>query len=452
MKVFATLATLLGASTATTQHFHQNQLHGSNNMRMDQHSMNSLMKPSMGIDGQMSRGMSDMGHQMSDMRNMYRNNQDMTSDMMHRNMMGQQMDSNMMGHEMGRNMMGQEMGHNMMGQEVRSNMYSNNQGMSSNMMHRNMMGKEMGQNMMGQEMGQNMRLNMHQQDQAFGPNQFFVKDDSGNYVYSYNNQMSEKSEKNNGRVTKGQYAYIMSNGVKRRVEYIADDNGFHIIRDNADPARIKRSSEPDFVQTRMTSVMDSSSLRDDANDRYRMSNAVMGRDMTSQMDGNRMGMDQQRYSNAMMGRNMMGRDSMDLRMMGQDSMGHRTMGQDNMGSRMMGRNIYNIMSNRGMASGMSDLMGQQMNVNAMGRDMTLDVMDRNMMVQDRSSQIMGRNMEGHRDMTPNMMYSNVMGQDMRDVTDRRNQMTSNTFNTNNGQRMMQQMERVPETYTSTRFF
>merc|ERR1711970_638748 len=118
MKVFATLATLLGASTAT-QHF-QNQLHGSNNMRMDQHSMNSLMKPSMGMsmERQMSQqGMSDrrmdMNHQIFNMRDMYRDNQDMPS-----------------------NMMGQEMGHNMMGQEMRSNMRDD-----------------------------------HRQNQAFGPNQ-----------------------------------------------------------------------------------------------------------------------------------------------------------------------------------------------------------------------------------------------------------------------------------------
>merc|ERR1719381_184668 len=219
------------------------------------------------------------------------------------------------------------------------------QQMNSNMMHRNMMGQQMDSNMLGQEMRSNMR-DMHQQNQAFNPNQYFVKDDSGNYVYSYNNQMSEKSEKNNGRITKGQYAYIMSNGVKRRVEYIADDNGFHIIRDNADPARIKRSSEPDFVQTRMTSVMDSSSLRDDANNMYRMSNTMMGRDMPSQMDRNMMGMDKQRYSNMMMGRNMMGLDSMDRQMMGHDSMGRRMMAQDNMGRSMMGHNIYNTMSNR----------------------------------------------------------------------------------------------------------
>merc|ERR1712121_96635 len=100
-------------------------------------------------------------------------------------------------------------------------------------------------NMMGQEMSSNMK-DVHRQNQAIGftaPNQYFVKDDFGNYVYSYNDQQSEKSEEGNSQSIKGQYAYIMANGVKRRVEYIADNNGFHV-RDNADPARIKRSAEP----------------------------------------------------------------------------------------------------------------------------------------------------------------------------------------------------------------
>merc|ERR1711994_252689 len=132
-----------------------------------------------------------------------------------------------------------------------------------------MMGQEMNRNMMVQEMRPNMR-----QTQSFGPNQYFKKDDFGNYAYSYNDQQSEKSEEGNNHFTKGQYAYIMSNGVKRKVEYIADDNGFHIIKDNADPARIKRSSEPDLLQAKMTSIMDSSSLRDDARDMYRMSNMM----------------------------------------------------------------------------------------------------------------------------------------------------------------------------------
>merc|ERR1712055_329867 len=286
---------------------------------------------------------------------------------------------------------------------------------------------------------------------------YFVKDDFGNYVYSYNDRQSEKSEQNNGKITKGHYAYIMSNGVKRRVDYIADDNGFHIIQDNADPARIKRSSEPSLVQTEMTSILDSP-LRDDARDMHRMSN-MMGRDMPSQMDSNMVGMDQQRYSNMMEGRNMMGWDFMDRQMMSQDSMGRRMMGQNTMGRNMMGRNIYNVMSNRGSDMSMgqqmnSNMMGRDMNMdvvgrNMMGRDMTMDVMGRNMMGQDRSSQMMGRNMMGHQDMTPNMMYNNMMGQDMI-----RNQMSSDLMNSNNGQRMIQSMEieSVPETYTSTRFF
>merc|ERR1711962_1987073 len=261
-------------------------------------------------------------------------------------------------------------------------MYSNNQGMTSNMMGQDMrvnrIGQEMGRNMMSQNMGQNMRSNMrdmHKQTQAFAPNQYFVTDDSGNYVYSYNDQQSEKSEEGNNQFTKGHYTYIMSNGVKRRVEYIADNNGFHIIRDNADPARIKRSSEPDLVQTKMTSVMDSSSLRDDARDMYRMSN-MMGRDMSSQMDRSLMGMDQQRYSNMMMGRNIIGQDSMGHQMMNRNMMGQDSMDRQMNGNVMMGRD------NMGQR-----MMGQQMDSDMMGRDMTVDVMGRNMMGQDRSSQM-----------------------------------------------------------------
>merc|ERR1712168_943845 len=131
--------------------------------------------------------------------------------------------------------------------------------MTSNMMDHNMMGQQMGSNTWGQ-------------NQAIVPNQYMVKDDFGNYAYSYNDQQSEKSEERNAQSIRGQYAYIMSNGVKRLVEYVADDNGFHIIRDNADPARIKRSVEPDFIQTRMASMMDSSSLKNNSRDIYRLNN------------------------------------------------------------------------------------------------------------------------------------------------------------------------------------
>jgi len=388
-------------------------------MRLNQHSMHSVMKPSMGMSMEsrlsqhdnVDRRM-DKNHQLSDMRNMYRDNQDMTSNMMDHNMMGQQMGSN-----------------------------------------------------------------TQRQNQAIAPNQYMVKDDFGNYAYSYIDQQSEKSEEGNAQSIKGQYAYIMANGVKRRVEYIADNNGFHIIRDNADPARIKRSTEPDFIQSRMEYVMDSSSLSDNARDKYRMSN-MMGHDMTSSMDRN-LGMEQQRYTNLMgqdsFKRNMIGQDTMGRNMMGQQTMGRNMMGQDTlehnmMGQNTMGRNIYNIMSNKGMTSDVSNMMGrqmnsnmmgQQMNSNMMGRDMTMNMMSPNMMGQDRNSQMMGRNMLGQQEMTPNTMYSKMIGQDRMDISSIRmnSRGMSSDLNapSNNGlmgQRMMQKMEieRVPETYTSTRFF
>merc|ERR1719391_466097 len=103
----------------------------------------------------------------------------------------------------------------------------------------------------------------------------------------------------------------------------------------------------------MTSVMDSSSLSPDM---HRMPN-MMGRDMSSEMDRNMMGMDQQRYSNMLMDRsnimsqdgmelNIRGHDSMRGNMMGLDSMGRNIMSPNNMVGNMIGRNIYNTMSNR----------------------------------------------------------------------------------------------------------
>merc|ERR1719184_662563 len=222
-------------------------------------------------------------------------------------------------------------------QKQTSNMYRDNLDLTSNVMGQEMHQSMMNQNMMGQEMRSNMR-DLHRQNQALAPNQYFVKDDFGNYVYSYNDQLSEKSEEGNSQGIKGHYAYIMSNGVKRRVDYVADNQGFHIIRDNADPARIKRSVEPGLIQTRMTSLMDSSSLKDDAHNVLRMSNM--------------MGTNQLKYSNMMgsniMDQNPMGGNMMDRSMVGQETMGHNMIGHNSMdrnmrehtimGQETMGRN------------------------------------------------------------------------------------------------------------------
>merc|ERR550517_1760323 len=188
-----------------------------------------------------------------------------------------------------------------------------------------------------------MMKNIYGTDQAMGPNQYFLQDKFGNYVYAYANQNSEKMEKGDQNSVKGHYAYIMSNGQKRRVDYIADNQGFHVIRDDADNARLlKRSVEPDLIQTKMTSIMDSSSLKDDSMDMHRM--------------------------------------------MSPNNMMHR--------NNQMGRNMY--MNN--------DMSSQMVNRNMMSQDMYSNMMNRNMIGRDMSNNMMNRNMMGQ-DMSSNMMYS-----------------------------------------------
>merc|ERR1712045_548974 len=203
-----------------------------------------------------------------------------------------------------------------------------------------------------------MMRSMHRADQNMSPNQYFLQDKMGNYIYAYANQNSEKMEERNQDSVKGHYAYIMSNGQKRRVDYIADNQGFHIIRDDADNAgRFKRSVEPDLIQTRMTSYMDSSSLRDESRDMYRIMspNNMMNRNrMDSQMGRNMYmtnDMSSQMLNNNMMSHNMMGQDM-------SNNMMYSNMRSQDMPNRMMNMNRRNMMSNNLMNS--RDMMSNQM--------------------------------------------------------------------------------------------
>merc|ERR1719322_1976501 len=249
----------------------------------------------------------------------------------------------------------------------------------------------------------NMR-NIYSNTQALGPNQYFQKDSFGNYAYGYSDLNSEKREEGNDQSIKGSYSYIMSNGLKRQVDYIADDQGFHILRDDADSSRIKRSAEPEVISTRMTSVMDSSSLGGNSQDMYRL-----GQDMSS------MNMDQQMYS---MDRNMMDRDMMGRNMMGRNMMGRDIMGRNMMNRDMTGRNINGLMGRRNIYNIHQDsgMMRQPISSNMSGRDMSSNMMHQ------------GSNMLGRMD---SFTTEGMMGQQ---------------------HRMRQQMEMTPETYTSTRFF
>merc|ERR1719385_260433 len=171
------------------------------------------------------------------------------------------------------------------------------------------------------------------------PNQYHLKDNLGNYAFGYSTHNSEMAEEGNAQLKKGHFANIMADGKLRRVDYIADNQGFHILRDTADSTGkyIKREAEtavePDLIRTRMTSYMDSSSLRND--DMHKMGNNQMGRDMSSSM----MQRNNKLNSNLYRANNLMGRD-MSINMMGNDmsSMNNIT-GRDMSSMSMMGHDM-----------------------------------------------------------------------------------------------------------------
>merc|ERR1712076_155473 len=229
------------------------------------------------------------------------------------------------------------------------------------------------------------------------PNQYHLKDGFGNYAFGYSTQNSEMAEEGNAQSKKGHFANIMADGKLRRVDYIADNQGFHILRDTADNTGkyIKReaetSVEPDLIRTRMTSYMDSSSIRNDNdNDMHKMSNNQMGRDMSSSM----MQRNNQLTSKLYRANNLMGRDMSSLNIMGRDMSSINMMGRDMPSMNMMGRDMSSMNN-----------MGQDMSsVNMMGRDMSSM---NNMMDQGMVNNMMGNDMYSNR-----MMSSNMMGRDM----------------------------------------
>merc|ERR1711990_675603 len=262
---------------------------------------------------------------------------------------------------------------------------------SGHQQHNNVVGKST------ESVLSNVRMASPYQAQA-GPRQYHLQDEFGNFEYAYANKDSEKMEKGNDVLVRGRYAYIMSDGVLRRVNYIADNNGFHVLQDNADKSRsqdrIKRSVEPDLLQTRMTSFMDSSSLRDDAMVNPNVYN-MMGHDMSNNMiQRNRMNqMSSQRNVYDMVDRSSNMRDT--------NMMGRKRMGQ-NMYSNMMGQDMSSNTMNRNMIDqhNMRDMMvqdmmednikGQNTYSNMMGSDMSSNLLNRNMIGQD----VLNRNMLG----------------------------------------------------------
>jgi len=78
--------------------------------------------------------------------------------------------------------------------------------------------------------------------------QYHKQDEFGNYAYGYVNQNSEKHEAGNSRLgVKGHYTYVDGNGLNRRVDYVADNQGYRASGDDVKP--VKRSADADIIMT-----------------------------------------------------------------------------------------------------------------------------------------------------------------------------------------------------------
>merc|ERR1719499_2769613 len=276
------------------------------------------------------------------------------------------------------NMMMQQAGMNHGNSMMSNDRHMNNQ-MASNMrdMHnRNSM--SMYSNNMNNMHQNNMNMNKQMtMKQTFGVEDrpaFYKQDDFGNFAYGYNSGNSEQFVMGNPEEgVKGHYTYVDGNGLNRRVEYVADNDGFRIIKDSdRSGMRFRREAEAEPAKT-MTSVMDSSLMRNDdhqiqrsslmptmsmyrnmmASDRHNMNNQMsypMNINMNNMLDGrhqqsmssekhmsdmrmsDRQMSDRQMYRNIMMGDNMMNNRNM---MMQEDNM------RNNMMNNVMNHNIYN---------------------------------------------------------------------------------------------------------------
>jgi len=299
------------------------------------------------------------------------------------------------------------------------------------------------------------------------PNQYLEKDNLGNYAFGYSTQNSEMSEVGNAQSKKGHFANIMADGKLRRVDYVADNQGFHILRDTADNTGryIKREAEPlvqpDLIKTRMTSYMDSSSLLDDRKDLHSMSNYMMGRDMSSfNMPSNNQ-MSTMYSSSDMMNQgmlsNMMSRD-MTSNMMSRDMTSN--MMKPGMSIKMLGRGMTNNMMGHDM---ISSIMGPKMSTNMMNRNRGMSAVGQsmytnNMGLHDMTSKVGISSLMGGQDMTSEMMERNMMGQDIySNFMDNKNKMmSSNTMmggNQMTPRRMsqMMQIETMPSQSLNTFF-
>jgi len=357
MKVFATLATVLGVTSAAPTQMgfgRQDGFRSMNNNNNHRQMSNMEMSGRQMADRQMSQmGMSSRQYSGED-RQMSMN---MGMDRFMDNMgMDRRMDN------MGMDRRMDNMGMDRHRDNLRHEMA--NMGMDRQQMYGHQMSGQQMSGMRMSAMDNNRQMSMYNDN----VDQYYKRDDFGNYAYGYTNGNSEKYEVGNPQGgVKGHYMYVDSNGLNRRVEYIADDQGFRIV--GKDGERFKREADAEPTM-RMTSVMDSRSMMDD--DMYQMERNMRRNGMSMnrrnmfdrqmfdrQMSRNNNVMDMYRNNNMMMDRDMMNMNRMGDRHMSMNRMSGRQMSDRQMSDRQMS---MNMMNNNNRFFDMYDMTMPQMSV------------------------------------------------------------------------------------------
>jgi len=421
MKAFTTLATILGAASANPSnqmgHMVGNSLMGAHGHQSMDHQDNK-MTSSMTMVNRMHQSQlpehmsSTRGRQMQSHHNTYQMPQLMTMEQMVKGM--KDMHSSQMSHT---------------GTSPMADRHMSQKFMPSK---KHMSPKYMNKKMEHHQNNMSMQQQQQAQPEQMDRDQYYNRDNMGNYRYGYTSDNSERFEEGNAETgVRGHYTYIDGNGLSKRVDYIADKDGFRILNEvENESRRFKREAEadvnPDLIRTSMTSRLDSSSLRDDSLDMRRMSNNMMGRDMSpmNMMRNNQMSSNMYRSSD------LMNRNMMDQHMSVNDMQRNR-LGQDMSSSKMLSR--QNMNNDNTMMNQYSNMMGQDMSTSLMGQDMSPNMMrqnmgrqmmsssmmmDKNTMGQNMMENDMGRNMYNNNAMGHNMgannmrMTSNMMGRDM----------------------------------------
>jgi len=256
---------------------------------------------------------------------------------------------------------------------------------------RNMYGHQMSRSQLAERkmsmLDGSRRMSSFDDDAAQGSQYYKHTDGLGNYVYGYSYGTQEKFEEGSPETgVKGHYTFVDANGVSKRVDYVADKEGFRVLNDDgAVPSnRFRREVSPEPIRTRMSSYMDALSLPRDLQDKL---SSTVGREMYD-------------------------------RMMGQDLMGRGMIGQDAYANLMTRRNLMsrrnminrNVMDNDRM--GVLRMYGNEMNVPAIGMDGNMQ--DRNTIGLSHSllgqRHEMSSTMPGGQDVMGNRMnaYSNGM--------------------------------------------